>query len=241
MPRVDGGLELVSCRRGARRAPAARGARSSRANSACACAASSARAAAGRSLGGTLDSGAQLAVASAARPPAARAPIAGTPSTPRGASGKEVRQLFERQGALVSRVLRTQLGPVHARALARARSVPRAHARRSSRRCCRARAAACRLSIEGACPLTPRLAGPSSARYGAGEGLRQRQRLEILGRVGLAAHRGARAPGVERVDAHAADALELRGQHLRRGPRARTSTPRRRPSRRARGGRRCWR
>jgi 16S rRNA U516 pseudouridylate synthase RsuA-like enzyme len=30
----------------------------------------------------------------------------------RGASGKEVRQLFERQGALVSRVLRTQLGPV---------------------------------------------------------------------------------------------------------------------------------
>ncbi|HEY0768668.1 MAG TPA: S4 domain-containing protein [Steroidobacteraceae bacterium] len=30
----------------------------------------------------------------------------------RGASGKQVRQLFERQGALVSRVLRTQLGPV---------------------------------------------------------------------------------------------------------------------------------
>jgi 23S rRNA pseudouridine2605 synthase len=30
----------------------------------------------------------------------------------RGASGKEVRQLFERQGALVSRVLRTQLGPL---------------------------------------------------------------------------------------------------------------------------------
>ncbi|HVH82843.1 MAG TPA: 23S rRNA pseudouridylate synthase B, partial [Steroidobacteraceae bacterium] len=29
-----------------------------------------------------------------------------------GASGKQVRQLFERQGALVSRVLRTQLGPV---------------------------------------------------------------------------------------------------------------------------------
>lgn len=30
----------------------------------------------------------------------------------RGASGKEVRQLFERQGALVSRVLRTRLGPL---------------------------------------------------------------------------------------------------------------------------------
>ena len=30
----------------------------------------------------------------------------------RGVSGKQVRQLFERQGALVSRVLRTQLGPL---------------------------------------------------------------------------------------------------------------------------------
>ena len=38
----------------------------------------------------------------------------------RGASGKQVRQLFERQGALVSRVLRTQLGPLQLeRALAR--------------------------------------------------------------------------------------------------------------------------
>jgi 23S rRNA pseudouridine2605 synthase len=32
--------------------------------------------------------------------------------TVRGASGKDVRQLFERQGALVSRVLRTRLGPI---------------------------------------------------------------------------------------------------------------------------------
>jgi 23S rRNA pseudouridine2605 synthase len=40
----------------------------------------------------------------------------------RGASGKEVRQLFERQGALVSRVLRTSLGPLSLeRALARGR------------------------------------------------------------------------------------------------------------------------
>jgi 16S rRNA U516 pseudouridylate synthase RsuA-like enzyme len=30
----------------------------------------------------------------------------------RGASGKQVRQLFERQGVLVGRVLRTQLGPL---------------------------------------------------------------------------------------------------------------------------------
>ena len=40
----------------------------------------------------------------------------------RGASGKEVRQLFERQGALVSRVLRTSLGPLTLeRTLARGR------------------------------------------------------------------------------------------------------------------------
>ena len=60
---------------------------------------------------GTLDSGAQLAVE--------RCETAGGESAnrwytlaARGASGKEVRQLFERQGALVSRVLRTQLGPL---------------------------------------------------------------------------------------------------------------------------------
>jgi 23S rRNA pseudouridine2605 synthase len=40
-----------------------------------------------------------------------------------GASGKDVRQLFERQGAMVSRVLRTRLGTVALdRALARGRS-----------------------------------------------------------------------------------------------------------------------
>ena len=40
-----------------------------------------------------------------------------------GASGKDIRQLFERQGALVSRVLRTRLGPVTLdRALPRGRS-----------------------------------------------------------------------------------------------------------------------
>lgn len=62
-------------------------------------------------LGGELDSGAQLAVE--------RCEAAGGEGTnrwytvsARGASGKQVRQLLERQGALVSRVLRTQLGPV---------------------------------------------------------------------------------------------------------------------------------
>src|SRR6185312_11218564 len=42
----------------------------------------------------------------------------------RGASGKEVRQLFERQGALVSRVQRTHLGP-----LTMERSLSRGHFR----------------------------------------------------------------------------------------------------------------
>ena len=43
----------------------------------------------------------------------------------RGASGKEARQLFERQGAIVSRVLRTRLG-----SLILERSLPRGHHRR---------------------------------------------------------------------------------------------------------------
>lgn len=62
-------------------------------------------------LSGQLDSGAQLAVD--------RCEAGGGEGanrwytvTVRGASGKEVRQLFERQGALVSRVLRTRLGPI---------------------------------------------------------------------------------------------------------------------------------
>jgi 23S rRNA pseudouridine2605 synthase len=60
-------------------------------------------------LGGTLDSGEKLQVE--------RCETAGGEGSnrwytfaARGASGKEVRQLFERQGALVSRVLRTRLG-----------------------------------------------------------------------------------------------------------------------------------
>ena len=62
-------------------------------------------------LAGTLDSGAQL--------PVERCAAAGGEGAnrwytlvARGASGKEVRQLFERQGALVSRVMRTHFGPV---------------------------------------------------------------------------------------------------------------------------------
>ena len=70
---------------------------------------------------GALDSGARLTIE---RCEAAGGEAANRWYTlgVRGASGKEVRQLFERQGALVSRVLRTQLGPVTLeRSLARGR------------------------------------------------------------------------------------------------------------------------
>jgi 23S rRNA pseudouridine2605 synthase len=74
-------------------------------------------------LDGTLDSGLRVTVE--------RCEAAGGEGanrwyelTARGASGKEVRQLLERQGALVSRVLRTRLGP-----LTLDRAVPRGHFR----------------------------------------------------------------------------------------------------------------
>ena len=72
-------------------------------------------------LGGELDSGAQLAIE--------RCEAAGGEGanrwyqiTARGASGRELRRLLERQGAQVSRVLRTRLGPLTLeRTLARGR------------------------------------------------------------------------------------------------------------------------
>ena len=62
-------------------------------------------------LGGELDSGARLDVTGCEAAGGEGANRWYT-VTVRGASGKEVRQLFERQGALVSRVLRTRLGPL---------------------------------------------------------------------------------------------------------------------------------
>jgi 23S rRNA pseudouridine2605 synthase len=70
-------------------------------------------------LAGTLDSGARLAVESCAGAGGEGANRWYTLRV-RGASGKQVRQLFERQGALVSRVMRTRLGSLALeRALAR--------------------------------------------------------------------------------------------------------------------------
>jgi len=78
-------------------------------------------------LGGVLDSGEKLAVlgcVSAGGEGANR----WYAITARGASGKDVRQLFERQGAIVSRVLRTRLGT-----LALERSLARGHFRELTR------------------------------------------------------------------------------------------------------------
>jgi len=62
-------------------------------------------------LGGVLDSGAQLEVHSLEGAGGEGLNRWYTLSA-RGASGKQVRQLFERQGALVSRLMRTHFGPV---------------------------------------------------------------------------------------------------------------------------------
>jgi 23S rRNA pseudouridine2605 synthase len=62
-------------------------------------------------LAGTLDSGEQIEVVSC-EPGGGEGANRWYTLTARGASGKEVRQLFERQGAVLSRVQRTHLGPI---------------------------------------------------------------------------------------------------------------------------------
>jgi 23S rRNA pseudouridine2605 synthase len=74
-----------------------------------------------RILQGTLDSGETLQV-ERCEPSGGEASNRWYTVVARGASGKDVRQLFERQAALVSRVLRTKLGPIALeRTLARGR------------------------------------------------------------------------------------------------------------------------
>ena len=62
-------------------------------------------------LEGSLDSGERVEV-TACEPGGGEAANRWYTLVARGASGKEARQLFERQGALVSRVQRTHLGPI---------------------------------------------------------------------------------------------------------------------------------
>jgi 23S rRNA pseudouridine2605 synthase len=110
MPRVDGGLELVTsdgelAARLQRGVHALAGAFSVRVRGELT------EAQLQGVLEGALDSGAHLAIE---RCEAAGGEGANRWYTlvARGTSGKQVRQLFERQGALVSRVLRTQFGPL---------------------------------------------------------------------------------------------------------------------------------
>jgi 23S rRNA pseudouridine2605 synthase len=110
MPRVDGGLELVTAD-GELAARLQRGVRHLMSEFGVRVRGELNETQLAGVLAGTLDSGAQL--------PVERCTAAGGEGSnrwymlaARGASGKEVRQLFERQGALVSRVMRTHLGPV---------------------------------------------------------------------------------------------------------------------------------
>ena len=78
-------------------------------------------------MGGVLDSGEKLEVLGC-EPAGGEGANRWYSITARGASGKDIRQLFERQGAIVSRVLRTRLGT-----LALERTLARGHFRELER------------------------------------------------------------------------------------------------------------
>lgn len=110
MPRIDGGLELI-CGDGELASKLQRSVRRWVSGFSVRIRGELSEAQRQGVLGGVLDSGRHLAVLGCES-------VGGEGAnrwyalTARGASGKEVRQLFERQGALVSRVMRTQLGPL---------------------------------------------------------------------------------------------------------------------------------
>jgi len=122
MPRIDGGLELV-CGDGELAARLQRSVRRLTSELSVRVRGELIEQQIAGVLGGVLDSGEKLTVSSceAAGGEGANRWYA---IVARGASGKDVRQLFERQGAIVSRVLRTRLGP-----LALERSLGRGHYR----------------------------------------------------------------------------------------------------------------
>ncbi|HET9108987.1 MAG TPA: S4 domain-containing protein [Steroidobacteraceae bacterium] len=122
MPRIDGGLELV-CGDGELAARLQRSVRGLSSEFSVRARGELTPQQIEGVLGGILDSGEKLTVLAceAAGGEGANRWYA---ITARGASGKDVRQLFERQGALVSRVLRTRLG-----SLALERSLARGHFR----------------------------------------------------------------------------------------------------------------
>jgi 23S rRNA pseudouridine2605 synthase len=110
MPRVDGGLELVTSD-GELAARLQRGVHALSSGFSVRVRGELSATQLAGIIDGVLDSGERLTVQSCE---AAGGEAANRWYTlmARGASGKEVRQLFERQGALVGRVLRTHLGPL---------------------------------------------------------------------------------------------------------------------------------
>jgi 23S rRNA pseudouridine2605 synthase len=126
MPRIDGGLELV-CGDGELAARLQRSVRGLVSEISVRVRGELSEQQRAGVLGGMLDSGERLSVQSceAAGGEGANRWYA---VAARGASGKEIRQLFERQGAIVSRVLRTRLG-----SLVLERSLARGHFRELGR------------------------------------------------------------------------------------------------------------
>ena len=121
MPRVDGGLELVTAD-GAAALTLQRGVRHLESEFSVRVHGELSPELLERVQEGVLDSGAKVAVL-ACTAAGGEGSNRWYTLVARGASGKEVRQLFERTGALVSRVLRTRLGGVALdRALPRGRS-----------------------------------------------------------------------------------------------------------------------
>lgn len=110
MPRIDGGLELV-CGDGEIAARLQRSVRSLTSELSVRVRRELMEPQIAGVLGGVLDSGEKLTVLGC-EPGGGEGANRWYAITARGASGKDVRQLFERQGAIVSRVLRTRLGSI---------------------------------------------------------------------------------------------------------------------------------
>lgn len=122
MPRIDGGLELV-CGDGELAARLQRAVRALVSQLSVRVRGELTEQQIEGVLGGVLDSGEKLAVLGC-ESSGGEGANRWYAITARGASGKDVRQLFERQGAIVSRVLRTRLGT-----LALERTLARGHYR----------------------------------------------------------------------------------------------------------------
>jgi 23S rRNA pseudouridine2605 synthase len=110
MPRVDGGLELVTSD-GELAAQLQRSVRGLTSEFSVRVRGELGEQQLAAILEGTLDRGERLSV-ERCEPSGGEGANRWYAFVARGASGKDVRQLFERQGALVSRVLRTHLGPL---------------------------------------------------------------------------------------------------------------------------------